>query len=295
LNELRPDCVVSFTDVTNILALLANLRRRRPIVVSERSDPVRHPLDRVTIALRASLYGTADSLVVQNRESLKWAQSLRFRPATYVIPNAIVPFVAGEVDEGAVHDSVPYVLAVGRLGPEKGFDLLIRAFARVRERHSDIRLVILGEGPMRTELERLVRELQLTDVVTMPGRRDARPWFAAARAFVLSSRYEGFPNALGEAMSAGVPVVATRCPSGPEEMVVHGESGLLVDVGSIDALAAAILEVLDDPERARRFGQSAQVRARESFSPEKIWDQWERVFQAAVARQRCRRLGGFLS
>jgi glycosyltransferase involved in cell wall biosynthesis len=141
------------------------------------------------------------------------------------------------------HDR-PVALAVGRLMPQKNHRLLVRAFARVRE-STDARLVILGDGPLRGDLERLVHELGLDDHVSMPGFcPNPYPAMAASDVFVLPSAWEGSPGVLIEAMATGTPVVATDCPSGPREILDDGRHGRLVALDDEEALARAVEDAL---------------------------------------------------
>ncbi|MEO8901660.1 MAG: glycosyltransferase family 4 protein [Polyangiaceae bacterium] len=275
-----PDVIVSFTDATNVLTLLTNQILRLPVIVSERVDPRLHPLDAATTALRPWLYATADALVMQTQSSLQWAEQLPRPPRTHVIPNPIYSPVATTCEETACFR--PYILAVGRLAKQKGFDVLIRAFSIVHRRDPRLRLVILGEGPERSTLEHLTETLGLRGSVLMPGRRNPAAWLEAAQLFAMTSRYEGFPNALGEAMAAGLPIVSTRCPSGPEEMIDHGESGLLVVVDDVDGIADALLQLDDDAGLRERLGNRARETARERFVPSVIWDAWESVLAQAI-------------
>jgi glycosyltransferase involved in cell wall biosynthesis len=138
----------------------------------------------------------------------------------------------------------PVVVAVGRLSRQKDFGTLLRAFAQVRDRRP-ARLVILGEGPERGSLEALVSELGLGDAVSLPGwLANPYPWMVRAGAYVLSSRWEGLPSVLIEALYCGVPIVATDCLSGPREILDGGEHGLLVPVGDVDALARGLESAL---------------------------------------------------
>ncbi|HGG59591.1 MAG TPA: glycosyltransferase [Gammaproteobacteria bacterium] len=141
----------------------------------------------------------------------------------------------------------PVILGAGRLTVQKDFETLIRAFARVREKHS-ARLIVLGEGGQRASLENLVEELGLTDAVDLPGfQRNPHAWMRAADLFVLSSRWEGSPNVLTEAIALGTPVVSTDCPSGPVELLQEGKFGPLVPVGDVEEMARAILLTLRHP------------------------------------------------
>lgn len=167
----------------------------------------------------------------------------------------------------------PVVLAAGRLSPQKDFRTLIRAFAKVRV-HRNARLVILGEGEQREELERLVTDLGLKPYVSLPGFvKNPYAFMARSAVFVLSSRWEGFPNVLVEAMAVGVPVVATDCMAGPAEILENGRYGQLVPVGDVDAMAAAIIRELDLGPGPR---EELQLRAKD-FSPVKIASEYLQV------------------
>jgi glycosyltransferase involved in cell wall biosynthesis len=194
------------------------------------------------------------------------------RDVIRVIYNPVVgadlPRMAGEpVDHPWFRPGeLPVILGAGRLSRQKDFPTLIRAFAEVR-RARPARLVILGDGAQRAELEALVRTLGLADAVALPGFT-SNPYAHMARAavFVLSSRFEGFPNVLVEALAVGTPVVATDCPSGPAEILERGRHGRLVPVGQADALARALLATLDAPgdpagrrRRAADFSADASV------------------------------------
>src|SRR5690606_25458309 len=144
---------------------------------------------------------------------------------------------------------VPVVIGVGRLVKQKDFESLIRAFGKVREKRV-CRLVIFGEGEQRPYLAQLIEHLGLEDAIDLPGFADPIfPYMAKASAFVLSSRWEGLPGVLIQAMACGCPVIATDCPSGPREILKGGELGVLVSVGGISGLSRAILEVLERPRR----------------------------------------------
>ena len=138
----------------------------------------------------------------------------------------------------------PVILAVGRLTSQKDYPLLIRAFARVRQA-IPVRLLILGEGPERNELTSLINQLGLEDDISMPGFvHNPYAFMAHASVFVLSSRWEGLPTVLAEALYCGAPLVSTDCPSGPREILQNGRFGKLVPVGDVDCLADAIQDTL---------------------------------------------------
>jgi glycosyltransferase involved in cell wall biosynthesis len=171
----------------------------------------------------------------------------------------------------------PVVLAAGRLHPQKNFSLLLRAFRHVAQAR-DARLVILGEGSERARLEQVARELGIGRQVLLPGfERNPFRWMARATVFVLPSLYEGFGNVIVEAMAAGCPIVATRCPYGPQEIVEDGVSGRLVPVGQAEPMARAVLSLLQDPALSARLALRGKQRALD-FAPAQIAGRYEQLF-----------------
>ena len=195
------------------------------------------------------------------------------RTAIQVAPN---PVVTGELQRLAAMPldhpwfapgTPPVVLGVGRLTRQKQFDLLIRAFAKVQQHATAVRLLILGEGEERENLEGLVRQLGLAEVVSLPGFA-GNPFatMAQSKVFVLSSAFEGLPGVLIQALACGTAVVATDCDSGPREILDNGRFGRLVPVGDVDALAEAIHAAVCDrvgaaPDASRPYSESASVDA----------------------------------
>jgi glycosyltransferase involved in cell wall biosynthesis len=173
---------------------------------------------------------------------------------------------------------VPFLVAAGRLVPQKGFDLLIRAFAAAAAARP-LSLVILGDGPERTALVELTRECGVEQRVLFPGFV-GNPWsyFARSAAFVCSSRWEGFGNVIIEAMACGVPVVATDCDFGPREVIRQSQSGLLVPVEDVDSLSRSIASVLDDRDLARQLAEGARRRAQD-FDVANMTRAYERLFR----------------
>lgn len=175
-----------------------------------------------------------------------------------VTPDVVV--AASEEPDHAwfTSDAAPVILGVGRLHPQKNFAMLLRAFANVRSER-DARLVILGEGPERPDLQGLARELGVEDDVSLPGFVvNPFAYMARSSVFVLSSVFEGLPGALIQAMACGCPVVATDCPSGPAEILEQGRFGALVPPGDTAGLAAAIGRTLDAPLASETLRAASQ-------------------------------------
>jgi glycosyltransferase involved in cell wall biosynthesis len=277
-----PAVVVSFMDQTNVLTLLATLGLKVPVIVAERNHPTLRPLGRSWRLLKRLTYPRATRLVVQTRHVVQeYPAALRER--IHIIPNPVAP-VATEPAEPAPQ-ARRTVAAMGRLVPQKGFDLLLEAWGRLAGRWPDWRLEIWGEGEQRAALEHLREALGLQGSVTLPGRTDdPQAVFRRAAVFVLSSRYEGFPNVLGEAMACGVPPVSFDCRHGPGEILRDGIDGLLVPAEDVASLAASLERLIADPALRARLG----TRAREitsRFGLSSVAERWEILLEEVVPRE----------
>lgn len=280
LRRLKPDVTISFLTKINVLTLLAGLGNRRRLIVSERNNPRLQQADRTWTVLLARLLWRADAIVMQTEASLECLQGAARRRA-HVIPNPIL----AEPIPGPSRLS-PVIAATGRLTWQKGFDLLIDAFALIAPHHPHWILTIWGEGPDRAALEQRIASHGLSFRIRLPGTsRSPGEWLGQADAFVLSSRYEGFGNALGEAMAAGLPVVAFDCDYGPAEMIRHERDGLLVPAGDVAELAASLDRLLGDAALRTRLSGAARVSATR-FEPNAIIARWDRLVEGVMAETR---------
>jgi len=272
----RPDVVISFVDVTNVLTLLASSRLHVPVIVSERTDPYRHAIGFSWNALRYLLYRRADAVVMQSEGLRAWCRRFVRDGAVYVIPNPVErPSTLADCSS-TQRGASKTIAAIGRLTRVKGYDLLLRAFAQCAHKHSAWSLVILGEGEERATLEALVQELHLKDRVSLPGWvRDPSRILRGADIFVMSSYYEGSSNALLEAMACGLAVISTDT-SGVREIIRDGVNGILVPPNDVSALASAMDRLMKDHRERERLGALAED-VRERFGVEKIMRMWDDV------------------
>lgn len=260
------DVLLSATDPTNVAALSARglFAPRTPVVISVHisvSQLVRHSSQvrvRWLPHLLRRLYRRADAIVAVSAGAASDLADTAGVPLReiHVVHNPVVTRDLIELARAPVHhpwlqsNEVPVIMGVGRLAPQKDFGTLIRAFGKVRG-DKTVRLMILGEGEQRFQLEALIRQLGLQDAVSMPGFvENPYAYMARAQLLVLSSRWEGFGNVIAEAMAVGTPVVSTDCKSGPSEILDHGRFGRLVPVADESAIAAAIVATLEEPPDA---------------------------------------------
>jgi len=275
----NPDCVISFLDTMNVIVLLSTLGLPVPVIVSERTHPKNCSIGRAWSVLRRSTYRTANRIVVQTADIAVYMAEA-FGLPTVVIPN---PLPLSKVHAIAEPERSCTLVAMGRLIHSKGFDVLLDAFSRVAARYPDWSVVIYGDGTDRPALEAKVQALNLRKRVSLPGRvRDPFSAMAQAGLFVLPSRYEGFPNALCEAMAVGLPVIATDCPSGPADIITNGTSGVLVPVEDAEALATSLSRLMGDPAMRKRLGSEAR-RSVERFALPSIADLWNVEIARAIS------------
>jgi GalNAc-alpha-(1->4)-GalNAc-alpha-(1->3)-diNAcBac-PP-undecaprenol alpha-1,4-N-acetyl-D-galactosaminyltransferase len=282
MTEMSPDVVISFLPNVSIMVLLASRGLGLNTVVCDRTDPFEMPVGGLLNVLRAMSYPLASRLVVQTEAVASKFRALRRPvPPVTVIGNPIPEEFALAEAPLQRPDGVPKrLLAVGRLSEEKRFDRLIQAFALISQRHPDWTLRIVGEGPERAKLESLVAQLSVSGRVELPGRRtDIKAEFMNADIFVLTSRFEGFPNALLEAMASGLPCVATDCPSGPSEISEQGRTALLVPVDDYAALESALDDLMGNPVKRRELAKLARHSVMQRFSLDQILERWNKVFQ----------------
>jgi glycosyltransferase involved in cell wall biosynthesis len=279
LRQVRPDVAVAFMTEANVLAIAASRGLGIPVVISERNQPDRPGLGRVHKFARKLTYPFASAIVVQTEGIAEWVES-RFSVPVSVIPN---PVPRAPSPTPRPQASSPVLVSVGRLTAQKGFDLLIRAFAVLAKKHGAWRLVIYGEGPERQALMRIADELELGQRVAFPGIiKDIAGALSEADLFVLASRYEGYPNALVEALAAGLPIVATACPGATEEILADGLNGMLVPQDNVPALANALDTMMSSRDLRATYAARA-AGAVTMLDTRVIGQRWLDLFAALMA------------
>jgi GalNAc-alpha-(1->4)-GalNAc-alpha-(1->3)-diNAcBac-PP-undecaprenol alpha-1,4-N-acetyl-D-galactosaminyltransferase len=277
-----PDVVVSFIERTNVLVLLATRGLGIPVVVEEHIDPRVYPIGKVAGWLRRLVYPRAHAVVVLTSSVADWARSIAGRAQVHVIPNPVGDQFLKH-HNGVRGEDRYTAVAMGRMVAQKGFDMLLRAFAQCASSHPEWNLRIVGQGSERQRLNELVGELGLRDRVTLEHVvKEPEKILQASDLFVLSSRYEGFPMVLLEAMASGLPVVSFDCPSGPSEMIRQGVDGVLVPPNDVDALAAALDRLMAAKSDRQRMGARAKE-VIDRFGLPTVMARWSQVLNTAVS------------
>jgi len=270
LRESGAPVAVGFVGSTNVLLVLAALGLRLRVVVAERNDPARQKLPGPWDRLRRLVYPLADAVTANSVGALDSLARFVPKAKLAVVPN---PLRQAPSSSAAAKDR-PTLLAVGRLHPQKGFDVLLEAFAKARVGREDWRLVVLGEGVQERSLKEQARRLGVDAAVEWKGFvADPFPWYRAADVFVLPSRFEGTSNALLEAMSCGLAVAASDAAG---ENVVDERTGLVTPADDVPALAAALARLMDDPALRHRLGEAARAQV-SAQSGEQAFAAWEKI------------------
>ena len=286
----EPDIVMAHLTETNVLTVLATLKTKYPVLITEHCDPNLISYGRFWETLRRLVYPFATKLVSVSQGVEDYFTWMPKNKKTVIYnPFFVSKNASSEIEiPTGVDPERKWIMSMGRLTEQKGFDILLRAFAKVAPKYPDWQLIILGEGELRNELEGLKAELNLNDRAVLPGRVK-NPFLLMERAqfFVMSSRFEGFPMAHGEAMLCGLPIIATDCPSGPKELIRDGIDGILIPNQDEAALTVAIERLITNPEEREKFAKSApEVGTR--FSLKNIIQDWTNISDRAIKEKQGR-------
>lgn len=270
LIKTKTDAYVVMLPKTTIMLLMFRWMTKAKIIAAERVDPAAYS-EKIAKSLK-KYARRADGFVFQTEDARKWYGPSVERIKTEVIPNAINPAFIREPYKG---EKRKVIAGAGRLSKQKNFEMLIKAFSKICDQFPDYSLVIYGEGEERQPLENLIKSLGLADRIRLPGNiQNIAEEMEKNSVFVLSSDFEGMPNALMEAMALGLPCISTDCPcGGPRYLIHNGENGFLTPVGDSYELARMIRTIIVNEDLANRIGNNAK-KIKVDLSPEKIYLQW---------------------
>lgn len=262
--------IISFGTETNILVSLSAIFLNKNVIISERCDPNFYPYSKIWRLLRSIYSITGVKIVGQTKEAVDF---FRFKDSKYkhVIPN---PFKKLKVGGSPSPFSSKTILAAGRLVHQKGFDVLIEACNLLFSKNSDWNVVILGEGPERKNLEQLISAYGLEEKIFLIGKKsNIADYYKFCDIFVLSSRFEGFPNVLGEAMYFGKPVISSDCPSGPAALIQDSENGLLFENENHEALFDKLNALVSSPHLRQKLSINSVISVKH-YSLDRIAARW---------------------
>ena len=280
IQKTQPDVVIAFMVSVYTVTLLALMGIDIPVISSVRNDPAYSNLRKKIT--RKILLPRSAHVVVQTQQ-IKEFFNKNIQKKTTVIYNPVneqVFEVKGE--RLKVNDErLNRIVSVGRLYPQKDQKTMIEAFAKVSKRYPDWSLTIFGEGPEREALESLVERLKVKDKVLLPGRSEnIIDELNKSKIFCLSSVYEGMSNALVEAICVGLPIVTTKV-SGTEELIKDGENGFIVNIGDKEAMAKALVKIIEDENLQNQFAEKNKAQAIK-FETNTIVDKWEDLVKSVV-------------
>ncbi len=275
----KPDVVLSFLTHINVLTLMAMRGTGIPVYVSERNDPAKTGVGYLRI-LRKLLYPHARGVVFQTKDAQSYFPE-KIRKRSTVIPNPI--FVSEEYLTQVKGERPHELVAVGRLTEQKNYPLLLSAFEEIAADYPDWILKIYGDGHLRETMEARIREKGLEDRILLCGqRKDLHACIRNSRIFVMTSDFEGMPNALMEAMALGLCCISADCPvGGPRELIRDGQNGALFPVGDKDRLVALMRHYMDRPKEAERVGERARA-IMDTMNTSVICKKWEDFLKGDV-------------
>lgn len=279
-NLEKPDLILSFLILQNIKSLIVGRMLDIPVVISIRNDPTMGISWLLRILMRI-FFPWASGWVFQTRDAKEYFEKWVNGPSEIIlnpISREVIEYVNG-------NEKKNQIVSVGRLEKQKNFELLIKAFAKAFVEEKNIRLVIYGEGSQRPILERIIDQLGLADRVELPGiKKDILSKIDGSIMFVMSSDYEGIPNALMEAMGIGLPVISTDCPcGGPRMLIENGVNGVLVPVCDEDSLIKEMKRLIQNEKLRSDMGQKGRS-IKQICEIEKISNQWEEFINQVIKK-----------
>ena len=280
IKKYKPEIIISFAQIPAIISIMATVGKNIPVVFCERGDPYQY--SSVVQKAKIWLVNAANFFVFQTKAARDYYPN-RTRKNSVVIPNPVTCKRPEIVPYSSRKNEIAFV---GRFDlHQKRHDLMISAFKSIAEKYPDITLHFYGDGPDMNYIRELVKQENLCDSVVFEGKvDDVIEEIRYSKLFVITSDYEGIPNALIEAMCAGLPCVATDCSPGGASMLINDkENGLLVPCGDVKEIVRAIEYMLDNPENAQSMGYKAQEIV-DKYNPTSIIDQWDNMISLVTGK-----------
>ena len=274
------DIVVAFGTITCVGALDALMGIKIPLMLCERNDPIYNPVQKIYRLRRGAFYRFASGYVFQTKEIAQFfSESIQRRG--YIIPN---PIIDGQQENCAANKRRKAIATVARLDDfQKNHSMLFKAFSKFSAVHPEYSLEVYGDGPDEEKYLKMIMELKIQDKVNLYGRVDnPQEHIKTADIFVLTSNFEGMPNALIEAMSTGLPCISTDCSGGgAAALIKNNENGILIPINDEQSLVTALLKLSEDDDLKIKLGSNA-YRLNQQLNILKIAQLWEESFQDCI-------------
>ena len=281
--EIRPDVIIPFLPDQVNHFFLASRFINIPFIYTVRNNPFLYPESKNMRFVGKLVAVLSTGIFLQTAEQAKFFPKFT-RKKIFVVPNP-VSNVLIECNYQK-RESIVEIATFGRLSAQKNQRLLIRAFAMVYKTNKSIKLTLYGSGEEENNLKVLVKELGLEDAVTFRGRvSNVTDALMSTDLFVLSSQYEGMPNALMEAMAVGLPCISTDCPTGPKDLIQNKENGILIKSNDVSALANAINYCLENPLFCQEAGRVAKQKVKDEFQVEIVLDKFVREINQIIKKR----------
>ncbi len=275
LEKEKYDLIISFLPEASFMTMLAKPEYSK-VIISDRNDPKIEYNNKIYNILMKKLYPKADGYVFQTNDAKEYFNDIiDFENKKYdIIYNPVNPEFLNFEYNGEKNNEI---VSVGRLTNQKNFELLIDAFSSIHSKYNDYKLVIYGEGELRESLENQIKKLGIEEYVSLPGVvSDVKNKICKSKIFVMTSNYEGMPNALIEAMCLGLAVISTDCPcGGPKMLIQNNKNGLLVDVNNLNSLTKTIELLINDNNLRDKIGKEA-LKTKKIVDSKSINKQWEK-------------------
>ncbi|MEP2689890.1 glycosyltransferase family 4 protein [Maribacter dokdonensis] len=278
--DLSIDLLIGFMTNTNILTVLAANKLKIPVLISERINPDFSTLPKFWGIMRKLTYPHANYLIIQTEPIKRYFEKFVKKNKLIILPNPISSVHKVCKEKVILPSKENIVLSVGRLSNQKGHDVAIKAFSKVNP--NNWQLHIVGEGPKRKEYEDLISKLQMTEKIKLIGRNNnISNYYLKSKIFIFPSRFEGFPNALTEAMYMGLPCISTDCPTGPSELINNGQNGFLISVDDVESLSNNLEKLIYDSQSRLILGENAVVSVKH-LEEEKVVNQWSKLILSSL-------------
>ncbi len=271
IKELNPDVIISFTTEINIYTLFARIGLNSRVIISERNDPHNDPPNKITRVIRRLIYWTSDSFVFQTPDAMNFFSS-RIISKSVIIPNPLKIDLPNSFEGIRKKEFV----TVARLSKQKNLKMLIDGFKKFSQENDEFVLRIYGEGPLREELHKYIKNNGLENSVYLMGfEKNVHKEILDAAAFILTSDYEGISNSMIESLAMGIPTICTDCPAGGAKLFIENSvNGILIPVGDVEALYMSMKRIINDAHLSNRLSRNS-VLIKEKLSVTTIVERWE--------------------